>query len=150
MSDDCRGFICQWCQRVATICRECDHGNQYCSEECSAAGRRASKLRAALKYQNTPEGRLLHAARQQRYLDRPEQKMTRQGSEATSRPGTRGSVSREVLAAAMEAALRQVDATCCHCGGVFHGGVRLGYVQSPGRPPFFRHGSGDVLQRAPP
>jgi len=149
MCDDCRVFICQWCQEVATICRECDHGNQYCSKECAAAGRRASKLCASLKYQGTREGRLRHAARQQRYRNRPEQKVTRQGSEAISRPGIRERASREVLAAAMETALRQEDATCCHCGKVFHGGVRLGYVQSPDRPPFFRYGSGDVLLRAP-
>jgi len=150
MSDDCRVFICQWCREVAAICRECDLGNQYCSKECAAAGRRASKLRASLKYQDTRPGRLHHAARQQRYRERLKQKVTRQGRKATSRSGTRGSVPRDALAAAMEAALRQVDATCCHCGRVFHGGVRLGYVQSPDRPPFFRYGSGDVLLRAPP
>ena len=59
-------------------------------------------------------------------------------------------MSREALAAAMEAALRQVDATCCHCGSVFHGGVRRGYVHSPDRPPFSRHGSEDVWLRVPP
>ena len=150
MSDDCRGFICQWCQEATTICRKCDRGNQYCSDECTTTGRRASKLHATLKYQETRDGRLHHAARQHRYRERQRQKVTRQGSRPQSRPGRRKNVSREALAAAMEAALRQVDATCCHCGGIFHDGVRRGYVHQPDRSPFFRHGSEDVWLRVPP
>ena len=58
------------------ICRSCDHGNRYCGPECAALVRRDSLRADGATYQATDIGRKNHAARQQRYLERQEAKMT--------------------------------------------------------------------------
>lgn len=76
--EDCRVFHCDRCGTEVRICRRCDRGNVYCAKGCAAEGRRKSLRCAGKKNQNTERGRSLHAARQQRYLER---KMTHQGSD---------------------------------------------------------------------
>ena len=76
--EDCRVFHCDRCGTEVRICRRCDRGNVYCARGCAQEGRRKSLLCAGKKYQTTEQGRSLHAARQQRYLER---KMTHQGSD---------------------------------------------------------------------
>ena len=72
--------MCRRCRLLTGICSRCDRGNIYCGKACSAAARKASQRRSAERYQKSERGRALHAARQQRYLERREAKMTRQGS----------------------------------------------------------------------
>ena len=64
------------------LCRWCDCGDRYCSDDCADAGRRDSLLTAGRAYQRTEAGRANHAARQQEYLDKREAaKMTHQSAE---------------------------------------------------------------------
>ena len=75
------------------VCRCCDRGNKYCSKACFLVVRRAQQLEAALAYQQTPDGRAAHAARQRTYRARlrerqqaTPQKVTRQGSPGEQEP----------------------------------------------------------------
>jgi hypothetical protein len=63
-----RLFNCDRCHRQVRICSHCDKGNRYCSPQCSYQARRDSLRRAGASYQQTDQGRINHAARQQNYL----------------------------------------------------------------------------------
>ena len=67
-----RLFLCAGCRRQAVICGHCDRGQRYCSEECAARARRLSLQAAGRRYQGSPRGRQLHAARARRYRARCE------------------------------------------------------------------------------
>jgi hypothetical protein len=51
---------CHWCGAVFFICRCCDRGHAYCSDECRHLGRTRSKREARARHQSTPEGRADH------------------------------------------------------------------------------------------
>ena len=72
-----RLFNCARCHRQVRICSHCDRGNRYCSPQCSYQARRDFLRRAGAVYQQTDQGKINHAARQQNYLIR---KMTHQCS----------------------------------------------------------------------
>jgi len=74
-----REYECEWCESTVCICTRCDRGQRYCPGDCAEAARRESLRCAGKKYQSSETGRLKHAARQQRYLERQEEKMTHQG-----------------------------------------------------------------------
>ena len=83
MEDDtARKFNCAdpGCHQLVVVCRPCDHGNRYCSQVCSARGRRKSLQRAGKRYQQTANGRIHHAARQSAYERRLSEKLTHQCS----------------------------------------------------------------------
>lgn len=65
-----RIFNCARCHRQRIICRSCDRGNRYCSEECAETARRESLKRARLRFQKSSEGRALHCAAQKRHRQR--------------------------------------------------------------------------------
>ena len=65
-----RLFSCQRCQALVGICSTCDHGNRYCSEECSDASRAESVARLGAEYQRTHDGSEKHAQRQRAYMTR--------------------------------------------------------------------------------
>ena len=67
MKRDYRLFLCAGCLAQVAICSFCDSGQRYCPEDCSREARRASWRAASRRYQATPRGRRLHAARQERY-----------------------------------------------------------------------------------
>jgi ribosomal protein L35 len=77
-----RLFNCTSCQYQVKICNYCDRGNIYC-KKCSSLARGKSQRAASKRYQNTRQGKLNHAKRQQRYSKRQKQKnakMTHQSS----------------------------------------------------------------------
>ena len=76
LEDDYRLFNCQRCQRQVRICRHCDCGNVYCSDDCSRLGRRESVRSAGARYQRTRRGAQFHAARQSVWRERQRQKVT--------------------------------------------------------------------------
>ena len=78
MAKSHRRFNCGRCRRQVRICTSCDRGNVYCAE-CSPEAARQRVLKAGARYQRTEAGRLNHSLRQQRYLDRVEEKMTHRG-----------------------------------------------------------------------
>ncbi len=79
MSDTARLYNCLRCRSQVMICRRCDRGNVYCSK-CAPIARRDAENRAAVRYQASAKGRLNHAARQRRYRERLNQKVTHRGS----------------------------------------------------------------------
>lgn len=64
---ECRLFQCPWCGEEVVVCRPCDRGQRYCSEECRVAARRKSWREGSRKYQAREEGRANHRRRQKRY-----------------------------------------------------------------------------------
>ncbi len=80
MQRTARLFNCARCRCPVTICSRCDHGHIYCGPRCSRTARSESLRKAGCRYQNTWYGRRLHAARQRRYRQRQNQKVTHQGS----------------------------------------------------------------------
>ncbi len=73
-----RMYQCIRCYCQTFICPCCDRGNVYC-QECARKGRQEARKRASKRYQNTTQGRLNHAARQQRYRLRQKEKVTHKG-----------------------------------------------------------------------
>ena len=82
MCHSARFYNCARCQQQIKICSHCDRGNIYCPEGCSEQSRYEKQKEAALRYQSSPKGRLLHAKRQQQYRQRQREKVTHQGSPA--------------------------------------------------------------------
>jgi len=75
-----RLFNCVRCHCQVIICSHCDHGNNYCSDTCSAQSRQEKQREANKRYQSSPKGRHLHAGRQRLYRQRQKEKVTYQGS----------------------------------------------------------------------
>lgn len=75
-----RLYQCILCHSQARVCSTCDRGQIYCSTICSSIARKKSLKRAGSRYQNTFNGKRLHAARQSRYRMRLIKIVTHQGS----------------------------------------------------------------------
>lgn len=90
-----RRFCCdRECGREFYICRSCDRGQRYCSEECQQRSRREQRRSANRLHQESPEGRLDHRDRQREYRERLKRRVTDQGSDLCM-----GSVNVAVVAA---------------------------------------------------
>ena len=63
----CRVFLCARCRSQVFVCRRCDRGNIYCIGTCAQEARRDKQREARRRYQVTPRGRTMHAARSRRY-----------------------------------------------------------------------------------
>lgn len=79
MENTARIYFCVGCRCQVKVCRCCDHGNQYCGEECAQQARSASLRAAGKRYQQSRSGRHRHAERQRKYRARVK-KVTHQGS----------------------------------------------------------------------
>ena len=66
----CRSFLCGRCRSQVLVCRECDRGQNYCIGTCAQEARRDKQREARRRYQATPRGRAMHAARSRRYRAR--------------------------------------------------------------------------------
>lgn len=62
-----RMLMCARCGLQVLLCRQCDRGQRFCGQVCSAASRRESQRAAARRYQQTDGGRSAHAARSRRW-----------------------------------------------------------------------------------
>ncbi len=74
-----RLYNCRRCGVLVEICTRCDHGNIYCTGECSRIRRLESLRRASARYQHTRRGAVRHAARQHDWRAH-HPKVTHQGS----------------------------------------------------------------------
>ena len=81
MEKTARLFHCMRCHCQVTICSTCDRGNIYCGSVCASTARVSSVRAAGKRYQQSYQGRLKHAARQRRYRERENKKVTHQGSQ---------------------------------------------------------------------
>jgi hypothetical protein len=66
----CRMFLCACCRSQVLVCSGCDRGQIYCLGTCAQEARRANQREARRRYQATPRGRAMHAARNRRYRAR--------------------------------------------------------------------------------
>jgi len=66
----CRMFLCARCRSQVFVCRRCDRGHIYCIGPCAQEARRDNQREARRRYQATPRGRIMHAARSRRYRAR--------------------------------------------------------------------------------
>jgi hypothetical protein len=66
----CRSFLCGRCRSQVLVCRRCDRGQIYCIGTCAQEARRDNQKEARRRYQATPRGRAMHAARNRRYRAR--------------------------------------------------------------------------------
>jgi len=80
-----RIYQCNGCNKQVIICSHCDHGNEYCSKQCSKVARLNKQREASCRYQSTRQGKIAHAARQKAY--RLRQIVTHQGSLSPSNTG---------------------------------------------------------------
>jgi hypothetical protein len=74
-----RLFLCARCRTQALICSFCDRGQVYCAGDCARGARRRTLHAAGRRYQNSHQGRRVHAARTARYRAR-QKKVTHHGS----------------------------------------------------------------------
>ena len=122
-----RLYHCARCHAQTMICRCCDRGNVYC-RDCTLPARQEAKRRASKRYQESPQGRLNHAARQRRYRDKQTEKVTHKGSIETERPvrhstKQNSSISWDPVSA---------QAIFCHfCFGICSQFLRLDYLLRP-------------------
>lgn len=111
-----RLFLCARCYEQVIICTHCDRGNIYCSIFCSFTARTNSLREAGVRYQRSIKGRLAHALRQRRYMQRLrdiKNKLTHQGSCDTTPDGLLPSVKNKTI----ETDKKQIkeSITCCLC-----------------------------------
>ena len=66
----CRMFLCARCRSQVFICRRCYRGHIYCIGTCAQEARRDNQKEARRRYQATPRGHAMHAARSRRYRAR--------------------------------------------------------------------------------
>ena len=71
-----RLFLCLLCGVHVKLCSTCDRGQLYCGKTCANIARQKGCRLANARYQKTPKGRQLHAARQARYRARLKKKVT--------------------------------------------------------------------------
>ncbi len=126
-----RLYSCRRCGVLVEICTPCDHGNIYCTGECSRIRRLESLRRASARYQHTRRGAARHAARQRHWRSH-HPKVTHQGSSH----GT-GQCSMAVhliaLSESTDAASAELKSTqthgprgrCAFCGTKLSGWTRL-------------------------
>jgi hypothetical protein len=99
------------CRSVFYVCRCCDRGQRYCSEQCREKARREQRRAANRRHQQSPEGRLDHRDRQREYRHR---RVARRVTD--QRSGERGwalTLGFLKLAAAQSAGAELI---CCVCG----------------------------------
>jgi hypothetical protein len=129
MPSSSRLYQCCRCHAQVIVCRQCDRGQRYCTGGCSEAARKESLKRAREKYQATRPGRFNNAARQQRYRERQQHKVTHHRSLAIMR--------RDVLQTLPDA-LKRADMSvepgatvrCHHCGAVCDPFLRSDFLRS--------------------
>lgn len=84
LEDTPRFYHCGRCGEQVRICRRCDRGNTYCAGPCAPIRRREPLHRAGARYQKSYRGACRHAARQSAWRARRAQKVTHQGSTAST------------------------------------------------------------------
>ena len=82
-----RMFLCARCRAQVIVCRRCDRGQIYCAGACAQEARRDNQRQARRRYQATPRGRAMHAARNRCYRARS-RCVTDQGRAKERKPGS--------------------------------------------------------------
>ncbi len=141
-----RIYLCARCRAQVLVCRRCDRGQIYCTQDCARQARRTAQQGAAQRYQSSHRGRLVHAERSRRYRAR-RAIVTHQGSttplagdllrsDALSQIDSmdQGSVEPAPAGDGVAKSPSTSVPSCKHCGVLCPGGVRLGFVRHHPRP----------------
>ena len=127
MEPNARLYHCLRCRELVWICSKCDRGHIYCVC-CAPLARRESLQAAGQRYQQTSRGRRHHAARQQRYLQRQDTKMTHQGCAQGLTLATVNTMQTTQLALRMKTTFKD---RCCHfCKKPCTTFVRYGFLRT--------------------
>jgi hypothetical protein len=126
-----RLYNCRRCGVLVEICTPCDHGNIYCTGECSRIRRLESLRRASARYQHTWRGAVHHAARQRDWRAH-HPKVTHQGSSLGTSPCSMA-LHPMALSESTDAARVDIKQTVCQvprghcafCGAKLSGWTRL-------------------------
>ena len=134
-----RFYSCVLCHAQVVICTYCDRGQIYCTKNCSKQARLKSCREANARYQQTPKGRRLHAARQKLYRLRQIKKVTDHGSKSSAEYGLLEKVKNKTG----NTDLRHISALkkCCYCQN---------HVLPYFRMDFLRHDSRNLSYFRPP
>ncbi len=63
-----RRAFCALCGEMFFVCGDCEQGQRYCGKACSGKARQRNCREYNRDYQDTKQGRINHAKRQQAYL----------------------------------------------------------------------------------
>ena len=122
-----RLYSCCRCNAQVIICSHCDHGQRYCAGECRHEARDESTKRATKKYQSTRTGRFKNAARQQRFRQRKQQKVTHQGSTRKALHDLL-KIRLEETKKTQKRSLPDTACRCHHCGAICDPFLRLDFL----------------------
>ena len=70
MAERLRPAHCKRCDRLFHLCRFCDRGQSYCSDECRQASRQEIVEEARRKYARSEQGKIKNRERQRRFRKR--------------------------------------------------------------------------------
>ena len=129
MQTSSRLYQCSRCHAQVIICTRCDRGQRYCAGDCRHKARSESVKRATKKYQLTRIAHFKNAARQHRFRQRQQQKVTHQGSS----PKRLHDLLKTRLTEIKETQKSSLpDSTCqCHfCGAVCKPFLRHNFMRS--------------------
>ena len=129
MQNSSRLYHCCRCHAQVIVCSHCDRGQRYCTDGCSQKARKNSMRRAGAKYQATRPGRMNNAARQRRYRERQQQKVTHHRSLAIIRRDLLQALSDELKSADMPVRSGAI-LRCHHCGAACGPFLRSDFLQS--------------------
>lgn len=127
MEPTSRLYQCILCHSQATVCSKCDHGQIYCSTICSSIARKKSLKIAGSRYQNTFNGKRLHAARQARYRMRLIKIVTHQGSPPARHHDSIHQVKNKPKKTEKE--LNEMPFCCCFCEKPVSGWYRHDFLR---------------------
>ena len=134
MQPSARRFHCAGCHCPVLIGSHCDRGNRYCRNGCALEARRESTRRAAKQYAKTRQGRLNNAARQRRFRERQQQKVTHQGSEAEGANAVLPVVATDEVSVVNTVLKPPAIAHCCHrCRRICDPFLRRDFLHRPSR-----------------
>lgn len=126
MHGTARLYNCARCQCQVLICSDCDRGNIYCLI-CSPLAHAESIRKASQRYQNSYQGKLNHAARQQRYRSRLKQKVTHVGSPSITSDDV---LDRKTAEHLQHEKLSVRQSVCCHfCQKTCFDFLRVDYLR---------------------
>jgi len=129
MPTSSRLYFCCRCHVQVIICSHCDRGQRYCPGECRHEARSESLKRAGSTYQQSRVGRLNNAARQHRFRQRNQQKVTHQGSP----PKRLHALLKTRLTETAKTQTLSLSGTvlrCHHCGAVCEPFLRQDFLHS--------------------
>ena len=129
MTSTGRFYLCQRCRLQVIICRRCDHGQIYCSNNCSNAARCEALRASGRRYQQSSKGRFKHAARARHYRQR-RNKVTHQGSSATAQDDllAANSVPDHEQHEVKPLSTRKTEVHCHFCGAICSKFVRRNFL----------------------